>query len=190
MFMCIIPDTFRAKGMFTWNQIFNVQQITAEKNLGAFWLFFFFFQRELKYKFSSWFTLSITALLLKCLFLTGSIHSTHIRIRMFRLWKWLEVKSFLFQPCQLHRAAFFPLHGCCRAGAGLWCYLSLLLFHTVTAIIYGRHYRRHHRHRKCLISILLWAKICENCHRAGISKFKSVYIANQIRMTELPPTVW
>lgn len=37
-------------------------------------------------------------------------------------------------------------------------YLSQLLFHTVAAIIYGRHYRRHHRSRKCLISILLRVK--------------------------------
>lgn len=29
---------------------------------------------------------------------------------------------------------------------------------TVSAIIYGRHYRRHHHQRKCLISILLWEK--------------------------------
>lgn len=39
MFICIIPGTFRAKGMFTLNQIFNVQQITAGNNFEAFGFF-------------------------------------------------------------------------------------------------------------------------------------------------------
>lgn len=35
-----------------------------------------------------------------------ALRCTPIRIRMFRLWKWLRVKSFLFQLCQFYRAVF------------------------------------------------------------------------------------
>lgn len=58
-----------------------------------------------------------------------ALRCTPIRIRMFRLWKRFRVKSFLFQLCQFYRAGVFsPL--LLSAGAGLWCYLSLLLFHS------------------------------------------------------------
>lgn len=175
----VISDTFTVKGMFTLNQIFTFSKLQQKR----IWEPFRLFSEGAKLEIQLMIYLEPHSLAVKV-----SLHSTHIRIRMFRQWKWSGVKSFLFQPCQFYRAALF--HGCCRAGAGLWCYLSLLLFHTVTAIIYGRHYRRHHHHRKCLISILLWAKICENCRRAGISRFKGAFVAHQTRMNKLPPTVW